>query len=73
MDRIVKQKTIDSLAKRELEVFGYLAKGVRTKDIGEKLNLKPNTISTIKKVINRKLGVSNNMELFKIAQENNML
>ena len=73
MDRIVKQKTIASLAKRELEVFGYLAKGVRTKDIGEKLNLKPNTISTIKKVINRKLGVSNSMELFKIAQENNML
>jgi DNA-binding CsgD family transcriptional regulator len=43
--------------------------GKRTKEIGDALEIKPNTVSTIKKVIFRKLKVSTNIELFKIAQE----
>lgn len=74
MENIKKQnRNIEVLAKREREVFEFLVKGFRTKDIGEKLNLKANTVSTIKKVIHRKLGAENSIELYKIAQENKIL
>jgi DNA-binding NarL/FixJ family response regulator len=58
-----------SLATREREVFDLFVNGKRTKEIGDMLNIKANTVSTIKKVIFRKLGVATNIELFKIAQE----
>lgn len=58
-----------SLATREREVFDLIVSGKRTKEIGDMLNIKANTVSTIKKVIFRKLGVATNIELFKIAQE----
>jgi two-component system invasion response regulator UvrY len=57
------------LASREREVFDLIVSGKRTKEIGDQLNIKANTVSTIKKVIFRKLKVSTNIELFKIAQE----
>ena len=57
------------LANREREVFDLIVSGKRTKEIGDQLNIKANTVSTIKKVIFRKLKVSTNIELFKIAQE----
>ena len=65
--------SISSLANREREVFDLIVKGVRTKDISTQLNLKANTISTIKKVVFRKLNVNSNIELFKIAQECNLV
>jgi DNA-binding NarL/FixJ family response regulator len=58
-----------SLATREREVFDLVVSGKRTKEIGDLLNIKANTVSTIKKVIFRKLCVATNIELFKIAQE----
>ncbi len=60
---------IANLASREREVFDLIVCGLRTKEIGDKLSIKPNTVSTIKKVIFRKLNVATNIELFKIAQE----
>jgi DNA-binding NarL/FixJ family response regulator len=57
------------LASREREVFDLIVSGKRTKEIGDQLNIKANTVSTIKKVIFRKLKVSTNIELFKIAQD----
>ena len=60
---------IAQLASREREVFDCIVAGMRTKEIGDKFNIKANTVSTIKKVILRKLNVSSNIELFKIAQE----
>ena len=60
---------LESLANRERQIFDFIVKGVRTKEIGDLLNIKPNTVSTIKKVIFRKLKVSTNIELYKIAQE----
>jgi DNA-binding CsgD family transcriptional regulator len=57
------------LANREREVFDLIVAGKRTKEIGDQLNIKANTVSTIKKMIFRKLKVSTNIELFKIAQE----
>ncbi len=61
------------LAAREREVFDLIVKGMRTKEIGDTLQIKPNTVSTIKKVIFRKLKVNTNIELFKIAQENKLV
>ena len=60
---------LENLASRERQVFDLIVMGKRTKEIGDALEIKPNTVSTIKKVIFRKLKVSTNIELFKIAQE----
>jgi DNA-binding NarL/FixJ family response regulator len=57
------------LASREREVFDLIVIGKRTKEIGDSLNIKANTVSTIKKVIFKKLGVTTNIELYKIYQE----
>jgi DNA-binding NarL/FixJ family response regulator len=59
---------VETLATRERQVFDFIVKGLRTKEISDKLNIKANTVSTIKKVIFRKLNVNSNIELFKIAQ-----
>ena len=66
---INKAELVTLLATREREVFDCIVAGMRTKEIGDKLNIKANTVSTIKKVILRKLNVTSNIELFKIAQE----
>lgn len=63
------QNTLTCLAAREREIFDFMIKGMRTKDISETLNLKPNTVSTVKKVIFRKLQVNSTIELYKIAQD----
>ena len=72
IQEIKKLKSIElltTLASREREVFDLIVRGQRTKEISDQLNIKANTVSTIKKVILRKLKVSTNIELFKIAQE----
>ena len=72
IQEIKKLKSIElltTLASREREVFDLIVSGQRTKEISDRLNIKANTVSTIKKVILRKLKVSTNIELFKIAQE----
>ncbi len=62
-----------TLATRERQVFDFIVKGMRTKEISDELKIKANTVSTIKKVIFRKLKVNSNIELFKIAQECNLV
>ncbi len=72
IQEIKKLKSIElltTLASREREVFDLIVSGQRTKEISDQLYIKANTVSTIKKVILRKLKVSTNIELFKIAQE----
>lgn len=59
---------IESLATRELEVYHMLAKGMKTSEIANSLSLKANTISTIKKVIFKKLGIASIFELYKLAE-----
>jgi len=59
---------IVSLATRELEVYHMLAKGMKTSEIAKALSLKANTISTIKKVIFKKLGISSIFELYKLSE-----
>ena len=60
------------LTKREREVLILMLQGVQVKEISASLELKSNTISTFKKSILSKTGVSNNIELFKLAQEHNI-
>jgi two-component system response regulator EvgA len=62
---------IVSLATRELEVYHMLAKGMKTSEIAKTLSLKANTISTIKKVIFRKLGIASIFELYKLSENAN--
>jgi len=61
------------LTKRETEVLILMLQGAQVKEISASLELKSNTISTFKKSILSKTGVSNNIELFKLAQEYNIV
>lgn len=56
-----------SLAPRELEILHYILKGVGTKEIGETLNLKMNTVSTLKNRIFEKTNAGNIKELMELA------
>ena len=55
------------LAPRELEILHYVLKGIGTKGIAETLNLKMNTVSTIKNRIYEKTNASNIKELIELA------
>jgi len=56
-----------SLTPRELEILHYLLKGTGTKKIGETLNLKKNTVSTMKSRIFEKTKAANLKELIELA------
>jgi two-component system, NarL family, invasion response regulator UvrY len=56
-----------TLAPRELEILHYLLKGMGTKEIAETLNLKMNTISTMKTRIFYKTNTANIRELLDMA------
>lgn len=56
-----------ALAPRELEVLHYVLKGLGTKEIAETLNLKMNTVSTIKARIYEKTNAGNIKELIELA------
>jgi len=61
------------LSKREREVLNLILQGAQVKDISASMELKSNTISTFKKNILSKVGVTNNIELFKLAQEHKII
>jgi two-component system, NarL family, invasion response regulator UvrY len=56
-----------ALAPRELEILHYVLKGMGTKKIAETLNLKMNTISTIKNRIFEKTTAASIKELMELA------
>jgi len=56
-----------TLAPRELEILHYILKGSGTKEIAETLNLKMNTVSTIKTRIYEKTNAGNIKELMELA------
>ena len=56
-----------SLAPRELEILHYVLKGIGTKEIADILNLKMNTVSTIKTRIYDKTNAGNIKELLELA------
>jgi two-component system invasion response regulator UvrY len=56
-----------ALAPRELEILHYVLKGLGTKDIAETLNVKMNTVSTVKNRIFEKTMTTNLKELIELA------
>jgi len=55
------------MSRREHQVFILLAQGKKVKDVAESLNLSPNTVSTYRARIMKKLGVSSMAELIQYA------
>lgn len=73
METITINNPFSLLSRREREVLNLILQGAQVKDISASLDLKSNTISTFKKSILSKTGVSNNIELFKLAQEHHIV
>ena len=64
---VTKDNPFSALAPRELEILHYVLKGIGTKEIADNLNLKMNTISTIKTRIYEKTNAGNIKELMELA------
>jgi DNA-binding NarL/FixJ family response regulator len=62
-----------ALSDRELEVLKLLASGHSLTKIGENLHLSPNTVSTYRARILKKMHMESNAELTRYALENNLL
>ena len=73
MENLTITSPFNILTKREREVLILMLQGAQVKEISASLELKSNTISTFKKSILSKTGVSNNIELFKLAQEHKIV
>jgi len=56
-----------NLSARELEILHYLLKGMGTKSIADTLNIKMNTVSTVKNRIFEKTNIHNMKELIELA------
>jgi DNA-binding NarL/FixJ family response regulator len=67
METLTSTNPFNILSKREREVLNLILQGAQVKDISASMELKSNTISTFKKNILSKVGVTNNIELFKLA------
>ena len=63
-------KDVESLlSPREMQVFGMLGKGGRTKEIAEHLNLSSKTVENFRENIKRKLDIQSAQELVRFAIE----
>jgi len=63
----------DVLSDRELEVFRLIARGEALVQIGERLHLSPNTVTTYRSRILDKMGLSSNAELTRYALEHGLI
>jgi len=63
---------LGALSPREMEVFSYLVKGMRAKDIAELLRISPKTVDTYRATLMRKLNVHDIVGLVKFAIERNL-
>jgi len=71
---IIKEDSVfKNLTNREWQIISLLNKGFRTVQIANKLNIKPNTVSTIKKNSFLKLNVNNNFSLHKLSYKEGIL
>ena len=73
METLISANPFNILSKREREVLNLILQGAQVKDISASMELKSNTISTFKKNILSKVGVSNNIELFKLALQHKIV
>ena len=60
------------LSRREMEVLSYLVNGMRARDIAERLDISPKTVSTYRASLMRKLNVHDLVGLVKFAIERNV-
>jgi DNA-binding NarL/FixJ family response regulator len=67
MSTIILANKFNVLSDRESEIAMLILDGKKTNDIANKLNLKSNTISTVKKRIFEKVGVESSIQLYKLA------
>tara|TARA_R110002096_G_scaffold153285_8_gene317009 strand:+ start:12629 stop:13075 length:447 start_codon:yes stop_codon:yes gene_type:complete len=58
---------VESLTKREVQVLKCLAKGMNNPEIADLLFISRRTVEEHRKHINKKLGIKNSMQLWKIA------
>jgi DNA-binding NarL/FixJ family response regulator len=63
----------DALSNRELEVFRLIARGESLVQIGARLHLSPNTVTTYRTRILDKMGLSSNAELTRYALEHGLI
>ena len=63
---------LSTLSNRELEVLGYIARGERLIDISEKLHVSNKSISTYKRRIMTKLGLSKTQEMVEFARRHHL-
>src|ERR1017187_3199913 len=71
-ERGVPDNPIALLSRREMEVFTYLVKGMRAKDIAELLRISPKTVDTYRASLMRKLSVHDIVGLVKFAIGRNL-
>ena len=67
--RLVCHPRLERLTPRELEVLDLIARGMSTADIANRLQRSQKTIKTHRLALGRKLGISNRVELARIAIE----
>lgn len=67
------QKTVALLTARELEIVRMAAKGLRNKEISDKLSISEGTVKTHLHNIYEKLEVDGRMALLRYAQENGLV
>ncbi|WP_309496439.1 response regulator transcription factor [Sulfurovum sp.] len=66
------KSSIESLSKREFEVYSLIAEGMKSKEIAEQLGLSQKTISTYLTRILEKLSLSNTTQLIHFALQNSL-
>lgn len=67
------ESAVGTLSNRELEVLGFLAKGELLVDIAEKLHVSNKSISTYKRRIMTKLGLTTTVDLIDFARRNKVV
>ena len=59
----------ENLSQREYEVMCHITRGMRGKDIAEKLQVSPKTVSSYRARILKKMGMNNNAELVRYGMK----
>ena len=66
------RRSTELLSKREFEVYSFIALGISYKEIANKLNLSPKTISTYRTRIFEKLGLENINQLIHFSLQDSL-
>ncbi len=73
IDNISKPKEIGKISEREKEILQYVAQGLSTKLIAEKLNISTRTVEAHRMKIMKKVKASNSAELIKKAIQHKLI